>query len=124
MNDNIRRFTGPRPRHYVLRGKVPHPVNDLMEWAKMVEERRAGEHDPFRVAFTDDGPWHVSTVFLSGLDHNFSGEGPPLLFETMIFHRDDPGLDHDCLRTSTWEEAEVAHALMVARCRKTGTTGA
>ena len=46
----------------------------------------------------------VSTVFL-GLDHNW-GDGPPLLFETMIF-----GGKHDQYqeRYSTYEEAEAGH---------------
>jgi hypothetical protein len=57
------------------------------------------------VAKTDIGDIHVSTVFL-GIDHNFSDDGPPLLFETMIF-----GGEHDRHQTrcSTWEEAEAMH---------------
>ena len=47
----------------------------------------------------------VSTVFL-GLDHNFFGEGPPLLYETMVFGGD---LHQYCDRTSTREEAMKAH---------------
>lgn len=47
----------------------------------------------------------VSTVFL-GIDHNFSSDGPPLLFETMIFDDYDSG---DMWRYSTWEEAEAGH---------------
>jgi hypothetical protein len=46
----------------------------------------------------------VSTVFL-GLDHQW-GDGPPLVFETMIF-----GGEHDQYqeRYSTWDEAEAGH---------------
>jgi hypothetical protein len=47
----------------------------------------------------------VSTVFL-GLDHSF-GEGPPLLFETMVFVNDMSGRWMD--RCSTWAEAERQH---------------
>lgn len=36
------------------------------------------------VAKADMGDAHVSTVFL-GLDHSHTGEGPPVLYETMIF---------------------------------------
>jgi hypothetical protein len=46
----------------------------------------------------------VSTVFL-GIDHNF-GNGPPLLFETMVFGGEYDGY---CKRYSTWEEAEGGH---------------
>lgn len=47
----------------------------------------------------------VSTIFL-GLDHRFSGYGPPILFETMIF-----GGPHDEYmdRCCTWDEALKMH---------------
>ncbi len=53
----------------------------------------------------------VSTVFL-GIDHNFSFEGPPVLFETMVFGGIHDGYQY---RFSTWEEAEVFHASVVKR---------
>jgi hypothetical protein len=46
----------------------------------------------------------VSTVFL-GLDHNW-GDGPPILFETMIFGGER---DEYQERYSTWGEAEEGH---------------
>jgi hypothetical protein len=51
----------------------------------------------------------VSTVFL-GLDHNFSGVGEPVIFETMIF-----GGPHDEFmnRYSTWDEAVEGHKAAV-----------
>jgi hypothetical protein len=59
-------------------------------------------------------PWpaQISTVFLA-LDHNW-GEGPPVLFETMIF---GGPLDQFQWRYCTWEEAEEGHkkALLWAR---------
>lgn len=59
-----------------LRGE-PVPCDSLMEWAEWFE------HADRRVAFDKVGTSEISTVFL-GLDHNF-GDGPPLLWETMIF---------------------------------------
>ena len=47
----------------------------------------------------------ISTVFL-GIDHNFGAEGPPLLFETMIFGGER---DEYQVRTATWADAELAH---------------
>ena len=66
--------------HYVLdkEGNVKEEP-DLMKWAEWMEQkeiRRAG-HDVV-------GDYYVSTVFL-GLDYSFSGEGEPILFETMVF---------------------------------------
>lgn len=83
---------------YILNGREPVPEPDLLRWAVWF-----GTTDR-RVAFTDLGEdVCVSTVFI-GLDHSF-GEGPPLLFETMVF---GPYGDQTH-RYSTWEEAEVGH---------------
>lgn len=90
---------------YVLKDKVPILVDDIEEWAKIFE----GD-DLRRVASTHlKGDIHVSTVFL-GLDHQW-GDGPPLLFETMIFG----GKHNDYQeRYPTWTDAEAGHVLAVA----------
>lgn len=65
-------------------------------------------HYPERwVGCWERGDVLVSTIFL-GLDHNFWGDGPPLLFETMIL-----GGRHDRhqVRCSTYDEAERNHEL-------------
>ena len=67
--------------------------------------------DNRQVKWTQVGTQVVSTVFL-GLDHNFSDEGPPLLFETMIL--DDRCDDQYQERYSTYEEAEHGHEVAVA----------
>ena len=46
---------------------------------------------------------YVSTVFL-GIDHNF-GDGPPILYETMVFGLED---EYQC-RYETRVEAESGH---------------
>lgn len=84
---------------YILEGKTPKPVDDMLEWGQWFETADR------RVAFTK--MWlgvEVSTVFL-GINHQF-GCGAPILFETMIF-----GGDHDEYqeRYYTWEESEVGH---------------
>jgi len=84
------------------------PCDDLEIWARMF-----GDAEARRVGADDVGPYRISTVFL-GLDHNF-GEGPPLLFETMVFSPGDD--DGDMERCSTWAEAEVMHARFVERYR-------
>jgi hypothetical protein len=58
-----------------------------------------------RVDQTEIGNCHVSTVFL-GLDHNWDIGGPPLLFETMVFHDGD---GEESWRYSTWDEAVEGH---------------
>jgi hypothetical protein len=53
-----------------------------------------GESNGSRIVAVDTiGDARVSTVFL-GLDHNYSFEGPPVLWETMIF-----GGEHDSYQT-------------------------
>jgi hypothetical protein len=98
-----------RPLYYRLDGHISVPCS-LIEWATQGEDpRRRTADDPWRVDRTplfDDV--YVSTVFL-GLDHQY-GDGPPLLFETMVFGLDDEYYD----RCSTWEQAEAQHTRVVA----------
>lgn len=71
------------------------------EWSQPIEERRVGRDKA--------GDYTVSTVFL-GLDHQF-GDGPPLLFETMVFGGDS----EECERYTTYEEAVAGHRRWVKR---------
>ena len=61
------------------------------------------------------GEMEVSTVFL-GLNHNFTMQGPPILFETMVFGQPDD--DEICERYETWDEAQKGHDEIVARLKK------
>lgn len=82
--------------YYVLDGKKPRRVSDVMEWAKSFEKSDR------KVAYTELGDGaYVSTVFL-GLNHQW-GDGPPLIFESLVFNGPRDG---DMERCSTWEQAE------------------
>jgi hypothetical protein len=87
-------------RHYILDGHCAVPV-DLMTWARWYEDAK----DLRIVARTTIAHVDVSTVFL-GTDQRIDGEGPPLIFETMIFGGPEDGYT---ARASTWEEAEKSH---------------
>lgn len=92
---------------YILNeNKEPVPT-DMMEAAKWLASGKEGDSNR-RVAKTTIGDVNISTVFL-GLDHRF-GDGPPLVFETMIF-----GGEHneDQWRYSTWDEAMKGHEAAV-----------
>ena len=67
-----------------------------------VEECRDMGH---RVALTKIGPVEISTVFLA-INHGFSSDSVPLVFETMIFGGKFSGY---CERYSTWQDAEEGH---------------
>ena len=102
-------------QHYDRAGN-PMTVDEWIEAIKVKEGI-----DPRRVAETTlpDGKW-VSTVWL-GLDHNFSGDGPPVIFESMVFaFRKSQGLgeDLDQERYSTEEEARMGHDALVAKWMK------
>jgi hypothetical protein len=87
---------------------------DFRQFAQIVE----GVKDAKRVAETTlpNGRW-VSTVWL-GIDHAF-GQGPPLIFETMVFpSKDGPLTDLDCDRYSTEDEALRGHQRMVEKWSK------
>lgn len=92
---------------YYLDGNVGVPC-DLLAACRM------STADNKRVAKTDlpNGYW-VSTVFL-GIDHNLTGRGGPVLFETMVFLQGSYA-DLECLRYRTWHEAERGHEEAVER---------
>ena len=77
-------------------GKTPIICNDPVKWATWFSKT-----DIF-ISKTIKGDVRVSTVFL-GMDY---GMDFPLLFETMIFGREN---NDDPWRYSTWEEAEEGH---------------
>jgi hypothetical protein len=85
--------------YYLLKDKEPVPCT-MEEWAD-------GMTDPNwkRVRSLKIGKLHVSTIFL-GLDHSW-GDGPPLVFETMIFAGH---MDHEYqTRCSTYNQAVKGH---------------
>lgn len=59
------------------------------------------------------GGW-LSTVYI-GLDHNVSGIGPPLIFETMLFPYRGASVHVECWRYSTEKEAIQNHSELVRR---------
>src|SRR5258705_6138330 len=69
--------------------------------------------DDKRVAETTVGELWVSTVFL-GLDHSYL-DGPPILFETMVFPSKSKGDfgDNLCWRYPTKVAAAAGHAFLV-----------
>lgn len=92
--------------YYKLDGHTPVPAT-----AEEVAQAFEAPHSR-RVASTQVNPdvW-VSTVFLC-IDHRYSGVGPPILFETMIFG--GYFTEHEYQeRYCTWEEAEAGHAVAV-----------
>lgn len=92
-------------------------------------DRLLGNFDYKVVAQTEVGPYFVSTVWL-GVDHNWWGRGPKILFETAVFlaeafyaDRSDPDrapmLEFDMRRYATEEEAQQGHDETVTLIRAT-----
>lgn len=81
----------------------------LYEWGKWIEKNDR------HVAYTETELHRISTVFL-GIDHSY-GNGPPVLFETMVF---EIGTDEDVEteRYSSWSEADAGHAGIVGHWLK------
>lgn len=80
---------------------------DLMEWAVWFD--KSNRH----VAKETIGEATISTVFL-GMDHQW-GDGPPVLWETMVF---GGSMDQEQDRCSgSREDAEAMHKRMVDRVK-------
>ena len=95
-------------RHYILDADNHAVEVDMMTWAMWLEDGNR------RVGYTEiTSQVTVSTVFV-GLDHRFFGNGPPILFETLVF---GSPLDGDGARYSSYDDAEVGHRMMVAKVR-------
>ncbi len=108
-------------------GKTPVPCDDLNTWCEWFENRhRIVKQDYFQSVRC--GELQVSTVFL-GIDHRFLGDGPPLLWETMVFRQIPPRQlagGHVCdreefstdtfgtQRYSSYDEALKGHELAVS----------
>ena len=97
--------------HYILHDGTPVPEPNILTWGQWYEmtDRSVARTELY------DGVVCVSTVFL-GLDYNFLGSGPPILYETMIFA---DGLDCDEYqdRYATRIEAETGHEIAVIQVR-------
>lgn len=73
------------------------------------------------VARTNSGHFLISTVWL-GLNHQYT-DGPPLIFETMIFNEENNGEDIGCQRYSTKLEALAGHIHAIEWVQKTNCEG-
>ena len=95
---------------YILDGHTPIPCEDEKKWSHWMASTDV------RIRYDTFGENEVSTVFL-GLNHNFSGCGEPILFETCIL---SGVLQGELRRYETWEAAEVGHAEIVDRIKARG----
>lgn len=95
---------------YILNEKgIPEACPSLKRWGRWFQTADR------KIARTDIGETFVSTVFL-GLDHNFTGDGPAILWETMVFRNGEGGLMKRC--AGSREQAEAMHAEVVAIVRQ------
>jgi hypothetical protein len=88
-----------------------HHVHEVSpyQWVKI------WKGDTRRVAATEIAKdISVSTVFL-GIDHRYRDDGPPLLFETLIF---GGALDGEMWRYSSWDDAEIGHQSAVRKAKQ------
>jgi hypothetical protein len=105
-----------RPSFYILdKDNIPVATEDVRIWARMFEETSRRIVDYTEI----NSQVHISTVFL-GINHRFFEDGPPLIFETMIF---GGPLDQECWRYSTWDDAVIGHKAMVRKAKQAVSDG-
>lgn len=85
-----------------------NPIKDTVDWARQFE-REDRVVALTRVGFR--GAISVSTVW-AGVNYRFAGEGPPLIFETMVFGGRHDGEEY---RYSTEDQAREGHRAVVRR---------
>lgn len=108
----------PPPHKYWTLDESGQPVEcDMMTWARDLGKGKEMAVNPNIVARLQMGRALVSTVFL-GLNHNW-GDGPPLIWETMVFKG---RLDQEQDRCSgSRADALAMHLRMVERVSKEGS---
>jgi hypothetical protein len=91
---------------YILTPARETKAVDACEWCEW-----RSKCEDWRIDKTEIGAGdvEVSTVFL-GLDHGWSQDGPPVLFETMIFGGD---YDQHCWRYTSYVAAQAGHTRIV-----------
>lgn len=97
-------------KNYILKDGNHEPA-ELLEWAQWFETADR------KVDLTDTPHGRVSTVFL-GIDHRLGGNGPPVLYETMVF---GGPYDADGERYTTVENAREGHARWVKKLNAVGS---
>lgn len=88
------------------------PMDDFVEWSSRFET------DERRIAYTHMADGRVvSTVFL-GINHRYFSDGPPLLFETMVFPSEKGFSEEWVERTSTYAKAAESHLNGIEEARR------
>lgn len=88
--------------------QVSCSLNEWVTWYADTQGPHDDEHWVRRVAISTIGEWNLSTVF-EGLNHNW-GDGPPLLWESLVFG--PPPFGGWRQRYSTRAQAEAGHDFM------------
>lgn len=89
---------------YILKHRKPIPTTSLAKASMQFDKQNRIR----KIRAFPYGNYHLSTIF-TVLDHQYLKDGPPLLFETMLFKN---GEQIDYERTSTHREALLAHREM------------
>ena len=99
----------PTGRYILGPGHILIPCTSIEDWGRALADDTANivQQDVIAPGIA------ISTVFL-GLDHNMFGDGPPLVFETMIFREGD---GNETFRWSTWDEAMEGHKALTEALR-------
>lgn len=101
--------------YYVLDGDVVRKTtrDEAFDWLSTDETKKF-------IAQEDVGRFYVSTVFMIQ-DHGLTDSGPPVVFETMVFEREEDGnLNMTGVfteRCATLAEARAMHARTCERVR-------
>lgn len=85
----------------------PVDCPDVLEWARWMGD---GERRRVELTEVDPGVW-VSTVYL-GINHNFTGQGAPVLWETMVW-TDIPDAT-DPLHSCDWHDIQRRYSSQLA----------
>ncbi len=91
----------------------PQPFDHTAEWARWFESADRHVAMTILTGHATGEPVKVSTIFLA-IDHNYLRDGPPILWETMVF---GSVMDGEQERYTSAADALAGHAKVVRRVK-------
>lgn len=103
-------YRASRPMNYRLVNGKAEPCS-MLEWGIAFEDHASRVVEQTDMIHTDGRTGQVSTVFI-GMDFNFHGDGPPILWESLTFGCPEIQQRYDSAESARKGHLEIVNDLM------------
>lgn len=117
IKDSVSKTKDPTEETIIYYDRQGKPIYDTLKWGKLLGDK---DYKVLAQKRSPNGRYFISTIWI-GLDHSFLFMGKkanpnPLIFETMVFDRNDP--EYEQSRSSTEAAAFADHKRMLKTYRR------